>query len=45
MSKIQIAILIYHRHKPNINLLGSYRRGNVFPVSNGKTYRVKSNFK
>jgi hypothetical protein len=34
MSRIVIVILIYHRHKPidSINLLGSYRRRNVFPV-------------
>jgi hypothetical protein len=35
MSRIVRATLIYHRHKPidSINLLGSKRRRNVFPVS------------
>jgi hypothetical protein len=34
MSRIAIAILIYHLHKPidRINLLGLQRRRNVFPV-------------
>jgi hypothetical protein len=34
MSRIVIAILIYHRHKPidSIHLLGSQRRRNVFPL-------------
>jgi hypothetical protein len=38
--------LIYHRHKPidNINLLGSQRGLNVFPVRCGQTYRVELNF-
>jgi hypothetical protein len=47
MSRIVIAILIYHRHKPidNINLLGSYRRRHVFPVRSGQTYRVELSFK
>jgi hypothetical protein len=47
MSRIEILILIYHRHKPidNINLLGSYRRGNVFHVRYGQTYRVELSFK
>jgi hypothetical protein len=42
MSRIVIIILIYHRHKPidSINLLGLYRRRNVFPVRYGQNYRV-----
>jgi hypothetical protein len=47
MSKIVIVILIYHRHKPinSINLFGSYRGRNVFPVRYGQTYRVELSFK
>jgi hypothetical protein len=47
MSRIVIVILIYHRHKPvnNINLLGSSRRRNVFPVRYGQMYRVELSFK
>jgi hypothetical protein len=47
MSRIVIVILIYRRHKPrdSINLLGSYRRRNVFPVRYGQTYRVDMSFK
>jgi hypothetical protein len=43
MSRIVIVILMYHRHTPidSINLLGSYRRRNVFPVKYGQTYRVE----
>jgi hypothetical protein len=42
VSRIVTVILIYHRHKPIdvINLLGSQRRGNVFPERYGQTYRV-----
>jgi hypothetical protein len=38
-----IVILIYNRHKPigSINLLGSLRRRNVFPVRYGQTCRVE----
>jgi hypothetical protein len=34
MSGTVTVILMYHRHNPidRINLLGSYRRGNVLPV-------------
>jgi hypothetical protein len=47
MSRIVIAILLYHRHKPIdiINLLGLKRRRNVFPVKYGQTYRVEMGFK
>jgi hypothetical protein len=47
MSRIVIVILIYYSHKPidNINLLGSQRGGNVFPVTYGQTYRVGLSFK
>jgi hypothetical protein len=47
MSRIVIIILIYHRHKPidKINLLGSQRRRNVFPVWYGQTYRVELSIK
>jgi hypothetical protein len=47
MSKIVIVTLIYHRHKPidSINMLGSWRRRNVFPVRYGQTYRVETSFK
>jgi hypothetical protein len=43
MSRIVIVILTYHRHKPidSINLLGSWRRRNVFPVKYGQTYRIE----
>jgi hypothetical protein len=42
MSIIVMVILIYHRHKPidSINLLGSWRSLNVFPVRYGQTYGV-----
>jgi hypothetical protein len=41
MSRIVIVALIDHRHKPvgSINLLGSLRKRNVFPVRDGQTYR------
>jgi hypothetical protein len=44
---IVIVMLIYHRHKPidSINLLGSERRCNVFPVRYGQTYRIELGFK
>jgi hypothetical protein len=47
MSRIVIVILIYHPHKPidSINLLGSQRRRNVFPVRYGQTYRFELSFK
>jgi hypothetical protein len=47
MSRIVIVILIYHHHEAldSINLLGSWRRRNVFPVKYGKTYRVEMSFK
>jgi hypothetical protein len=47
MSRIAIVILIYHIHKPiyKVNLLGSSRRRNVFPVRYGQTYRVELRFK
>jgi hypothetical protein len=48
MSRIVIVILIYqHRHKPidSIDLLGSLRRRNVFPVRYGQTYGVELSFK
>jgi hypothetical protein len=47
MSRIVIVILLYHRHKPidSINLLGSQRRRNVFPVRYRQTYRVELSFK
>jgi hypothetical protein len=47
MSRIVIVILIYHRHKPidNINLLGSKRRRNVFPVKYGQVYSAELSFK
>jgi hypothetical protein len=47
MSRIVIVILIYRRHKPidNINLLGSYRRRNMFSVRYGQTCRVELSFK
>jgi hypothetical protein len=47
MSRIVIVILIYHRHKPiySINVLGSQRRRNLFPVRYGQTYRVELSFK
>jgi hypothetical protein len=34
-----------HNHVDSINLLGSYRRHNVFPVRYGQTYRVELSFK
>jgi hypothetical protein len=42
MYRIVILILIHHRHEPidSINLLGSQRRRNVFPVRYEQTYRV-----
>jgi hypothetical protein len=47
MFRIVIVILIYHRHKPvdSINLLGSQRRRNVFPMGYGQTYRIELSFK
>jgi hypothetical protein len=47
MSRIVVLLLIYRRHKPidSINLLGSERRHNVFPVRYGQTYRVELSFK
>jgi hypothetical protein len=47
MSRIVIGTLIYHRYKPidSINLLGSQRRRNVFPVRYEQTYGVESSFK
>jgi hypothetical protein len=38
MFRTVIVILVYHRHKPidSINLLGSQRRRNVFPVRYGQ---------
>jgi hypothetical protein len=47
MSRIVLIILIYHRHKSidSINLLGSYRRHNVFPVKYRQIYRVELSFK
>jgi hypothetical protein len=46
MSRIVIVILIYYSHKPtdSINLLGSWRRRNVFHVRYGKTYRAELSF-
>jgi hypothetical protein len=37
-----IVIIMYHCHKPidGINLLGSWRRRDVFSVRYGQTYRV-----
>jgi hypothetical protein len=42
MSRIVIVTLIYHRYKPidSINMLGSQRRRNVFPVRYGRAYGV-----
>jgi hypothetical protein len=42
MSRIVVVILINHHQKAidSINLLGSYRRRNMFPVRYGQTYRV-----
>jgi hypothetical protein len=49
MSRIVIVILIrvYKLHKPidGMNMLGSYRRRNVFPVKYGQTYSVELSFK
>jgi hypothetical protein len=47
MSRIVTVILIYHRYKPidSINLLGSERKRNMFPVRYGQTYRVELSFK
>jgi hypothetical protein len=49
MSRIVVVIrvLTYHRHKPinSVNLLGSERKRNVFPVRYGQTYRVDLSFK
>jgi hypothetical protein len=46
-SKTVIAILIYHRHNSidSINLLGLWRKHNVFPVRYGQTYRVELGLK
>jgi hypothetical protein len=47
MSRIVTVILIYHPHKriDRINLLGSYRRRNAFPVKYGQTYRSNLNIR
>jgi hypothetical protein len=47
MSRVVIVIIIYHDHKPidSNNLLGSYRRHNVFTVRYRQAYRVKLSFK
>jgi hypothetical protein len=47
MNRIVIVILIYHRHKPtdSINLLGLWRRRNVFLLRYGQTYRIELSFK
>jgi hypothetical protein len=47
MSRIVIVKLIQHRHKPidSINLLGSLRRRNMFPVRYEQTYRIELSFK
>jgi hypothetical protein len=47
MSRIVIVTLIYHRYRltDSINLLGSWRRRNVFPVRYGQCYRVELSFK
>jgi hypothetical protein len=47
MSRIVTLILICHRHNPidSINLLGSWRRHNVFPVRYGQTYVFELSFK
>jgi hypothetical protein len=47
MSRIVTVMLICHRHKPidSINLLGSQRKRNVFPVRYGLTYRDEFSFK
>jgi hypothetical protein len=49
MDNVQnmIVISIYHSHKPidSINLLGSGRKRNVFPLMYGQTCRVESSFK
>jgi hypothetical protein len=34
-----------YKHIDSINLLGSYRRRNVFPVKYGQTHRVELSFK
>jgi hypothetical protein len=46
MSRTVIVILTYHSHKPtvNINLLGSYKRRNIFAVRHEQTYRVELSF-
>jgi hypothetical protein len=43
MSKTVVVILVNHRHKliNSINLLGSLRRRNVFPVRYRQTCRVE----
>jgi hypothetical protein len=47
MSKIVIVILIYQLDKPigSINLMGSYRRRDVFTLRYGQTCRVELSFK
>jgi hypothetical protein len=47
MFRIVIVILIYlrHKHRNSINLLGSLRKRDVFPVRYGQTYRVELSFK
>jgi hypothetical protein len=47
MSRIVIILIIYHHHKPinSINLMGSQRGRNMFPVRYGQTYKVDLSFK
>jgi hypothetical protein len=43
MSKIVIVIPMYNRQKSidSVNLLGSQRRRNAFPVRYGQTYKIE----